>query len=240
MRSMWRTLDPAVRRSIALLCLADGLVGASLGALTVSAGLPWWFAALGSVVVFAGAAQFLLLAALTAGGSVIAGVTAALLVNLRLLPFAMTVADLYGDGRTRRLLGAHLVTDESVAMALAQPDRPRRRAAFWACGLALFAAWNLGVGIGVLGGARTADPRTLGLDAAFPAVLLALVVPALRDRGTRRAAALGALVAIGASFVLPAGVPVLLALLGMLAGGLLGGRRTSGGTRPAGPTATRT
>lgn len=239
MRSIWRTLDPAARRSIALLCLADGLVGASLGALTVSTGLPWWFAALGSVVVFAGAAQFLLLAALTAGGSVIAGVTAALLVNLRLLPFAMAVADLYGDGRARRLIGAHLVTDESVAMALAQPDRPRRRAAFWACGLALFAAWNVGVGIGVLGGAWTADPHALGLDAAFPAVLLALVVPALRDRGTRRAAALGVPVALGASLVLPAGVPVLLALVGMLAGGLLGGRRTSGGARPAGPTVAR-
>lgn len=235
MRSTWRTLDPAVRRSIALLCLADGLVGASFGALTVGSGLPWWTASLGSLVVFAGAAQFLLLGAMTVGGSLVAGVVAALLVNLRLLPFAMTVADLHGPGRARRLLGAHLVTDESVAVALAQVDRHRRRAAFWGCGLALFAAWNLGVGVGVVGGARTADPDALGLDAAFPAVLLALVVPALRERATRRAAVLGAVVAVGTSFVLPAGVPVLLALVGLLGGGLLGGRLHAGGPGPDEP-----
>lgn len=229
MRSTWRTLGPTTRRNIALLCLADGLVGLSFGALSAGAGLPWWFAPLSSVVVFAGASQFLLLAALTTGG-VLAGVAAAVLVNLRLTPFALTVADLLGPGTGRRLAGAHLVTDETVAMALAQPDGARRRATFWACGLALFVTWNLGVAVGALTGARIGDTRALGLDAAFPAVLVALVMPALRDPGTRRAALLGAVVAVGASLVLPAGVPVLLALVGLAVGGL-GGRRGPRGGR---------
>lgn len=229
MRSTWRTLGPTTRRSIALLCLADGLVGLSFGALSAGAGLPWWFAPLSSVVVFAGASQFLLLAALTTGG-VLAGVAAAVLVNLRLTPFALTVADLLGPGTGRRLAGAHLVTDETVAMALAQPDGARRRATFWACGLALFVTWNLGVAVGALTGAQIGDTRALGLDAAFPAVLVALVMPTLRDPGTRRAALLGAVVAVGASLVLPAGVPVLLALVGLVVGGL-GGRRGPRGGR---------
>jgi branched chain amino acid efflux pump len=60
------------------------------------------------------------------------------------------------------------------------------------------------------------DTDAFGLDAAFPAVLLALVLPALRDRSTRKAAAIGVLVALAATPFLPAGLPVLFALVGLL------------------------
>lgn len=70
---------------------------------------------------------------------------------------------------------------------------------------------------GALAGGAIGDTGTFGLDAAFPAVLLALVLPALRkDSGVRRAALAGAVVALAATPVVPAGVPVLLALAGLL------------------------
>jgi predicted branched-subunit amino acid permease len=56
-----------------------------------------------------------------------------------------------------------------------------------------------------------------GLDAAFPALLLALVFPALKDRDTLLAVLVGAAVALGTAPFLPTGIPVLLALLGLLA-----------------------
>jgi predicted branched-subunit amino acid permease len=48
-----------------------------------------------------------------------------------------------------RLAGAHVITDESVAFTLRQPDAARRRSAFWACGVGLFVVWNLSVLLGV-------------------------------------------------------------------------------------------
>jgi predicted branched-subunit amino acid permease len=55
-----------------------------------------------------------------------------------------------------------------------------------------------------------------GLDAMFPAVILALIVPALRDRQLLRAAVTGAVIALAAAPFLPAGLPELLALLAVL------------------------
>src|SRR5438876_784324 len=57
--------------------------------------------------------------------------------------------------------------------------------------------------------------------AAVAVVLLALVLPSLADRGTRNAALLGAVVAVAATPFLPAGLPVLLALTGLVAAGRL-------------------
>ncbi len=217
MRSIWRTLDRNVARDIGLVCLADGLVGASFGAIAVGAGLPLWLPMLLSVVVFAGAAQFMFVGLVASGGNPVAAVAASLLINLRHIPFGFTVGDVVGRG-WHRLVGSHLMIDESVAFALAQRDPVQRRLAYWVCGVGLMICWNLGVVIGAVGGAAISDTDALGLDAAFPAVLLALVLPSLRTASIRRAAAAGAVVALAATPFLPAGLPVLLGLLGMVVG----------------------
>lgn len=221
MRSVWQTLQARLgrelARDIALVCLADGIVGLSFGAITVGAGLPFWLPMLMSVVVFAGASQFLFVGIVAAGGNPVAAVAAGLLVNARHLPFGFAVADLLSGSRARRLAGSHVMIDESVAFALAQRGTGRSRAAFWTCGLALFVCWNVGVLLGAFGGSAITDTDAFGLDAAFPAVLLALVLPALRDAATRRAALLGAAVALATSPFLAAGLPVLLGLVGVLA-----------------------
>jgi hypothetical protein len=63
------------------------------------------------------------------------------------------------------------------------------------------------------------------LDAAFPVVLIALVLPSLRDAGTVRAALIGGVVALATAPLLPAGVPVAPALAGLLAAGRPAGGR---------------
>lgn len=175
-----------------------------------------WVPVLMSLVVYAGSAQFSAVGVLLAGGGPLAAAATGLLLNTRAAAFSLAVAGLLGPGRATRLLGAHLVTDETVAFALAQPDPARRRAAFWVSGLGLFAAWNVGVLAGALAGSALGDTDRYGLDAAFPAVLAALVLPALRaDPGVRRAALLGAAIALAVTPAVPAGIPVLLALLGL-------------------------
>ncbi|WP_436771276.1 AzlC family ABC transporter permease [Yinghuangia sp. YIM S09857] len=216
MRSIWRTLDRGTARDIALVCLADALVGASFGAIAVSGGLDWWVPVLMSVVVFAGGAQFAAIGVVLSGGGATAAVATGLVLNARLLPFGFTVADTLGRRARTRALGAHLTTDEGVAFVLRHRDPALRRAAFWACGIALFAAWNLAVVVGAAAGSTIGDTDALGLDAAFPAVLLALVRPTLAaEPTTRNAALLGAAAAVAATPFLPAGVPVLLALTGL-------------------------
>jgi predicted branched-subunit amino acid permease len=115
----------------------------------------------------------------------------------------------------RRLAGTHVITDESVAFALRQPDAARRRSAFWACGLGLFVIWNLSVLLGVALGSAVRDTNAFGLDATFPAVMLALALPTLTSRPTRIAAGAGAVIAVALTPVLPAGLPLLAALGGL-------------------------
>ncbi|MEU6576098.1 AzlC family ABC transporter permease [Streptomyces sp. NPDC046805] len=238
MRSLLRTplvsdtARPLVRDS-SLVWLACAVVGVSFGAVSVAGGLPVWVPVLMSVLVYAGSAQFSAVGVLIAGGGPLAAAATGLLLNTRTAAFSLAVAEILGPGRAARFLGAHLVTDETVAFALAQPDPLRRRVAFWVSGLGLFAAWNAGVLCGAFAGSALGDTATYGLDAAFPAVLVALVLPALRtDGGVRRSALLGAVVALAATPFVPAGVPVLAALGGLLLHGRGGrpGEKADGGS----------
>jgi 4-azaleucine resistance transporter AzlC len=215
MRSIWRTLDRGLLRDIALVCLADGVVGISYGAIGVGSGFQLWLPVVLSLLVFAGASQFLFVGIVAAGGSPIAATIAGLLVNTRNVAYGLAVSDVIGKG-WRRFPGSHVMTDETVAFALGQDELKRKRAAYWACGIGIFVCWNLGVLIGGLAGSVITDTDAFGLDAAFPAVLLALVLPSLRDRSTRRAALVGAVVALAATPFLPAGLPVLLGLVGLV------------------------
>ncbi|MFE2265392.1 AzlC family ABC transporter permease [Streptomyces griseosporeus] len=218
MRSLLRTPEVgSLVRDSSLVWLASGIVGVSFGAIAVAGGLPVWVPVVMSLVVYAGSAQFSAVGILLAGGGPLAAAATGLLLNTRTAAFSLAVADVLGRGRAARLLGAHLVTDETVAFALAQSDPARRRTAFWVSGLGLFAVWNAGVLCGALAGSALGDTGTYGLDAAFPAVLVALVLPALRtDAAVRRSALPGAALALAVTPYVPAGVPVLLALAGLV------------------------
>jgi 4-azaleucine resistance transporter AzlC len=215
MSSIWRTLPGGVLRDIALTCLAVWFIGLSYGAIAVASGFPLWVPAAQSVLVLAGASEFLFIGIVAAGGSPIAAALAGLLVNARHLPYGLALPDVTGHG-WRRLLGTHVMNDESVVFALAQDDLTRKRAAYWACGLGVLVCWPSGAILGALIGSLVRDTNAFGLDAMFPAVILALIVPALRDRVMLRAALAGAAVALAASPFLPAGLPVLLALAAVL------------------------
>jgi 4-azaleucine resistance transporter AzlC len=214
--SIYRTLAGGTLRDIALACLAVWFIGLSYGAIAVASGFPLWVPAAQSVLVLAGASEFLFIGIVAAGGNPIAAALAGLLVNARHLPYGLALPEVTGRG-WRRLLGSHVMNDESVVFALAQEDLPRKRAAYWACGLGVLLCWPAGAVLGALIGSAIGNTGAFGLDAMFPAVILALIVPALRDPATSRAALIGAVIAVATTPFLPAGLPVLLALTGVLA-----------------------
>jgi 4-azaleucine resistance transporter AzlC len=208
MRSFWRTLDRALLRDIALVCLAVGVIGVSYGAIAVTSGFPWWFPVLMGALVLAASSEFLFVGIIATGGSPIAALLAGLLVNARHLPFGLAVPDVLGRGR-RGALGTHLMNDETVVFALAQDEPEHRKAAYWACGLGILVCWPVSAALGALLGSVVRDTGALGLDAMFPAVILALILPAMKERSLPRSALAGA--ALAPPF-LPAGLPVLAAL----------------------------
>jgi 4-azaleucine resistance transporter AzlC len=218
MRSIWRTLTPSLQRDTLAMAGAIAVVGMSFGAIAVASGLDWWMPTALSVLVFAGGSQFLVVGVVAAGGGVVAAVAGALVLNARHLPFGLALGDIMGRGRLARAVGSHLLIDESVAFAMAQREDPKRaRAVFWFLGPMAFVVWNVGTVLGAVAGQVIADTDAFGLDAAFPAALLALVLPSLKNARTRNAALLGAAVALATTPFVPAGVPVLVALVGLVA-----------------------
>jgi 4-azaleucine resistance transporter AzlC len=206
-----RSIDRTLARDIVFVCLAVCLVGISYGAIAVASGFPLWLPMAQSVLVFAGSSELLFVGLVAAGGNPVAVAFTGLLVNARHVPYGLALPPGVTGSGWRRLLGTHVMNDESVVFGLGSGG-----AAFWACGLGLLIAWPGGAAIGALLGSVVHDTNAFGLDATFPAVILALVLPRLRDRGTLRAALAGACVALAAVPFLPAGAPVLLALVAVV------------------------
>ncbi|GAB3488212.1 AzlC family ABC transporter permease [Amycolatopsis cihanbeyliensis] len=220
MCSVKRTLDAGLGRDILLICLAVWVIGLSFGATAVASGLPLWLPVTLGMLVLAAGSEFLFIGVIGAGGNPIAALLTALLVNARHLPYGLSVPpELFGSG-WRRIVRAHFLNDETVVLALAQPALDRKRTAYWWCGVGIMVGWPLGALMGGIAGSVVPDPAAFGLDAMFPAVLLALILPTLRERGpqasaTRHGALAGVAIALATTPVLPAGLPVLLALAGL-------------------------
>lgn len=217
---------PYLRPAVAL-GAAVGVFGMTFGVLAGAAGVGVPQTVAMSLLTFTGASQFAVVGVLASGGTVTAALGSALLLAARNGAYGLALSRVLGGGTTRRLLASQLVIDESTAMAVGQPDTAHAEGAFWATGLSVFVFWNLGTVIGALGGQVIGDPAALGLDIAFPAGFLALLVPLLRGRGGRTAAVAGAVVAAAALPFVPPGVPILLAALGVVPGMLVGAVRAT-------------
>ena len=178
-----------------------------------------------SLLLFTGASQFALVGVLGAGGSGVAAVAGALLLGTRNSLYAVRLSSLVPVRGARRAAAAQLTIDETTGMAIAAPPG-LAATAFWATGLSVYVLWNLATLLGAVGAARLGDPGMLGLDAAVPAAFLALLAPQIRDRQRLALAAAGALIALVAVPITPAGVPVLLSGLAVVP--LLVGRERPG------------
>lgn len=203
-----------------LICLSVAVVGVSYGVTAGSAGFSIWQLLALAVLVLGASSEFLFIGIIAAGGGALAAVVAGLLINSRNFAYGLAAGSFLGEARHRgsgwrKLVGAHLVNDESVAVAMAQGSVKQKRAAFWFCGIGIAVSWPIGALLGGLLGGVVQDPAALGLDAAFPVVILALVLPALREKVTLLAGVIGAAVAVATSPFLPSGTAPLVALLSL-------------------------
>ena len=204
----------------------------------VAAGMPVWLAQLTSMVVFAGAAQLVIVQMLSAAaGALPIGLTAALL-NLRHLLYSASVAGHVRHlPRRWRVVLAYLLTDEAYAVAILRYTRPAaadqeqaepdlRHWYFLGCGLTLWGCWQLSTALGIAFGARI--PPEWDIDFAVPLTFIALLTLLVKERAGQ-AAALVAALAVLALAALPYRLGLVLAIvLGLLAGAAVA-RRGEGG-----------
>jgi 4-azaleucine resistance transporter AzlC len=184
-----------------------------------------------SGVVFAGSAQFVALDLWTATPATLpigALVMAALIVNLRYLLLTATLRPLFRPGEEKR--GGpmmFLVTDENWAMTVAEMARGRGTPAFLLGGGVLaWCCWMSATLTGRLVGSFIGDPDRYGLDFAFTATFLALLLGMWKGKSDLIPWLVAAVVGIVAAKLLPGSWYIVCgAVAGSLVGALLETRR---------------
>ncbi len=217
--------DPAAARAVVRdslgVGIATGMYGASFGAVSVAAGLSVPQTCVMSLLMFTGASQFAMAGVLASGGNPFSAAATALLLGTRNTLYGLRLAPLLAFSWRRRLASAHVLLDESTAMAVTRDSTRTARLAFYTTGVSIFVLWNAFTLLGAVAGNAAGDPRDYGLDAAVGAAFLALMWPRL---ALRRSQAVGLAAAALALLLVPvtaAGVPVLAAGGVALLAGLL-------------------
>ncbi len=165
------------------ICLGYFPIGLALGVLAQKAGIPWWAVAMMSVLVFAGSAQFICVAMISAGASAPAIILTTFVVNLRHVLMSSALA-VYLQGVNRRFLALYSygITDESFAVNLT-----RFRNGNWDRWRALIvnhmanSVWIMATICGALVG-QFVPQGALGIDYALTGMFICLLVFQLQGR----------------------------------------------------------
>lgn len=226
--------DAAVVRDALGVGIAVGLSGFAFGVTAAGSGLTLLQTCALSLLVFTGASQFALVGALAAGGNPYTAAAGAFFLGVRNAFYGLRLSQLLALPRALRPLAAQWVIDETTAVTLPQPTRRAARIGFTVTGLTLYTLWNLTTLLGAFGAEALGDTDAWGLDAASPAVFLALLAPMLSSATERVTAGLAVLLVLGLLPVLPAGAPVLMSALAAPVVLVLKGRRAQARTRDDG------
>ncbi len=197
---------------------AYGLV---FGVLARQAGLSLVEAFLMSSLVFAGASQFAVLGLWTLPLPIGPIILTTLIVNLRHLLMGAAIYKPFSQLRPwQRYLSVFFLNDESWALTVGQFQAGKRNGAFLlGSGAALILAWTGATVTGRLIGSALQDPTRWGLDFAFIAVFLALLVGMWQGRANLLPWLAAGVVAVIGAWLLPGKWYI---LLGGLAGSLVG------------------
>ena len=204
--------------SLGIMASAGGF-GLVYGITAQTAGFSPLEASAMSLLVFAGASQFVAIGYVASGFSwlVIVGLTAFL--NARHVLYSAALAPYFTDRpRWLRALMAHVMTDEAFALAIAHFRRIGRAdvPGYWlGAVVSTFIPWNVATIIGVTIGGSIPDPARFGLDVIFPAAMGGLAVGLITGRRELVAAITGALIAIAIALAWDPAA-------GIIAGGVLG------------------
>ncbi|MTI81666.1 MAG: AzlC family ABC transporter permease [Firmicutes bacterium] len=199
--------------------------GITCGIMGNTAGLTNFETILMSLLVFAGASQFVgisMIAAGITGWGII--VLTTLLVNLRhiimgasLAPYMMKL-----PVSLQAILSFGLV-DESYALTTNRINTSGYSASYQlGCSMTLYISWAISTTVGVVAGSYIDDPLQWGLDFAMPATFLVLLIPRLVDKQSLVVCGIAAVTAVLGSMYLPGKWYIIIAcLLASAIGGMM-------------------
>jgi len=177
-------------------------IGIAFGLLLVKSGQPWWIATVMSLLVYAGAAQFMAVGLLAAGTGIAQIAVLTLVINARHMVYGLSLLDRFGACRRFKAYLVFALTDETYGiLTTVQPPPGVDRESFYTAVSGLDQSyWVIGSTIGALvGGALPFDSR--GIDFALTALFIVLLVEQIRS--VKKAAPyLVATVATGAALLL--------------------------------------
>ena len=204
---------------VAVSVAAYGLVW---GVLAGQAGMSPLEVALISGLVFTGSGQFVALPLWTPGAIQTAAILLALaMINLRMVLMSATIRPLITNTpQWRALLAMFFVGDEQWALTVGQMDKGRGSLAFLVgAGTLGWLVWMVATMTGRLFGSVIADPAAIGLDFAFTATFLALLLGLWKGRSDLLPWLVAAVVAIAVARLVPGQWYI---IAGGLAGSLAG------------------
>ena len=176
---MYASTTEGIKRAMPIV-LGYVPVGFAYGVLAVKTGIPPLYAALLSVVLYAGSGQFVLVNLWGMGAGALSIILTVFVINLRHLLMAAALAPhLEPLSRLQKALFAHELTDETFAVHISAfgRGRPADAVTLFSCNLTAHSSWVLGSVLGVGFGSLLSDVRPYGLDYALIAMFLALLVP---------------------------------------------------------------
>jgi 4-azaleucine resistance transporter AzlC len=155
-------------------------LGTVFGFLFVQAGADWWLAVLASLLVYAGAAQYMMIPMLAAGLPLATIALATLIVNLRHVFYGLSLLNKLPQKKFLRWYMIFALTDETYSVLTTLPAGTSARQ------MALLALlnqswWVLGTLIGAIIGAQ-AKISLAGLDFVLAALFAVLTVEQWRSK----------------------------------------------------------
>jgi 4-azaleucine resistance transporter AzlC len=161
-------------------------IGLAFGLLFVKSGQPWWLATVMSLIVYAGAAQFMAVGLIASGTGIAEIAVLTLVVNARHMVYGLSLLDRFGACRRFKAYLVFALTDETYGiLTTVEPPGGEaassdEREAFYATVSALDQSyWVIGSTLGALiGGLIPFD--TKGIDFALTALFIVLLVEQMR------------------------------------------------------------
>jgi 4-azaleucine resistance transporter AzlC len=177
-----KVLGPAFTASIPVL-LGYSTIGIAFGLLVVKAGLPWYLSPVMSIVIYAGAAQFMAIALLAAGTDIAQMAILTLVINARHMVYGLSLLDRFALCRRWKGYLIYALTDETYGLlTTVSPPEGAKPESFYAAVSALDESyWVAGSLVGAVVGGLVPAEYTKGLDFALTALFVVLLVEQIRS-----------------------------------------------------------
>jgi 4-azaleucine resistance transporter AzlC len=185
-------------------------LGMAFGILARTVGFSVLAAVTCSATSFSGSGQFIALALLGSGATVLAVLAATTVVNLRYVLFGSTLSPYLHDVPLPTLVGLGFsLTDESFAVNIADHRAGLSTpASMLGVGAIAWIGWVLGTAVGAVGAGWIGDPSRFGVGFAMPAMFTALFIALAENRRHVAIGIVAGVIALALPLLAAVGLPL--------------------------------